>query len=86
MESKSIERQSDAVVGDAALGEVVGSNPFAAITAADLILAFVGAFGILLLNHLVQQARAQNFHALGFVLVLGFFVLANHHQARWANE
>ena len=42
-----VERQVDAVIGEAVLGKVVGADPLAAVARADLRLAFAGPLGVL---------------------------------------
>ena len=42
-----VQREVDAMVGDAALGEVIGADPLGAIAAADQIAAVFGLFGAL---------------------------------------
>jgi len=76
-----IKRQFDAMVRDAILGEIVGTDTFIAFTGADLCLALGSVLRILLGNFPVEQTRAQNFHGLGLVLKLRTFVRATHHQA-----
>ena len=39
-----VEREVDAVVGQAVFGEIVGADPLAAVAGADLGLALVGRF------------------------------------------
>ncbi len=68
------------MVGAAPLRVIVGPDPLAAVTAADLRLA-IGRLGLLLLGeHLVIETRLQNLHRLGLVLVLRLLVLAGDDQ------
>ena len=76
-----VERQVDAVVGAAALGEVVGADALGAVARADLILAVGRAHLVEALAFGVVDARAQDLHRLGFVLVLRFFFLHRDHDA-----
>ena len=71
----------DAVIGDAALREIIGANTFAAIASAYLAFTCLRLFGVLFLYHGVEQARPQDFHCLDFVFELGFFVLTGNNKA-----
>ena len=55
-----VERDLDAVIGDAVLREVVGADLFLAVAGADERLAVRGVFLGLLLLLLLEQARAQD--------------------------
>ena len=48
-----VKRQTDAVVGNPPLGEILGADALTAVTAADLAPAVLGALLILLADHLV---------------------------------
>src|SRR4051812_33234158 len=65
---KLIERQPDAMVGEPALGEVVGADSLAPVPGADHAAAGVGMLLGRAFLLLVKQARAQDLH--GLVLVL----------------
>ena len=67
---KFIERKVDAMIGHPALREIVGTNSFAPIAAADLALAILGDLVMMLLLHLVEQAGPQDNECLRLVLVL----------------
>src|SRR5690606_36244194 len=71
----------NAVVGNAVLRKVVGADFLAAITAADKATALGGKFGLLLLDFLLQQPRAQHAHGLLFVFDLRFFILVGNDHA-----
>src|SRR5436189_1138717 len=74
-------RVPDAVVGHAALREVVGADLLRALARADLGTA-LGCFGRLLLGQLLLvQACSQHAHRLLAVLVLGLLVLHRHHDS-----
>src|SRR5205814_191483 len=64
-----VERQVDAVVGDAALRKIVGADAFGAVTGADFLLAIGRAHRVDALAFGVVDARAQNVHRRGLVLV-----------------
>src|SRR5262249_19039411 len=69
------------VVGQAVLREVVGTDAFAAVAAADLLLALGGARGLLRALLLLVQPRAQQLHGALAVLVLAALVLAGDDHA-----
>src|SRR6185312_4021916 len=75
------ERQVDAVVSDAALREIIGADALAAVAGADLLLAIGGPRGIDALPLGVIDARAQDVHRGGAVLVLRAAVLHHDHDA-----
>src|SRR5215469_11817904 len=75
-----VERQVDAVVGDAALREIIGPHPLRAVTAADLALAVGGARRIARLPFQLVEPRAQHLEGTRLVLVLRFLVLLDHHE------
>src|SRR5262245_3322783 len=67
-----VQRQADAMVGDAPLREIVGANALRAIARADLALALRGPrLGRLLALELIKT-RAQHLHGEPAVLVLRF--------------
>src|SRR5690606_36710682 len=70
-----VEREIDAMVGDAALREVVGADPFRPIARADLALALGRAFGVPPLAFRLVEAGAQHLHGLRLALVLRPLVL-----------
>ena len=76
-----VERQIDAVIGDAALRKVVGADALGAIAAAHLQAPRLRLRAVLLLLLGGQQARLQQRHGARAVLVLGALVLAFHHDA-----
>lgn len=67
---------ADAVVGDAALREVVGADFFGAITGADEGAAVFGILGLLLLEFLLVEAGAHDLERHFLVFRLGATVLA----------
>src|SRR5262249_56338437 len=70
-----VEREVDAMVGDAALGEIVGADAFAAVAAADLALAVGGARLVAALALGVVQAGAQGLAGLWGVPGRALFIL-----------
>ena len=76
-----VERQVDAVVGQATLREVVGADAVAAIPAADQPLAFGRFLGGAFAAFLVLQAGLQHLQGLGLVAVLAASILAFRDQA-----
>ena len=76
-----VERQVDAVVGDAALREVVGADALGAVARADLVLALGGARLVALGLLGVVELGAQHRHRLGAVLVLRALLLHHHDDA-----
>src|SRR5579864_4065505 len=75
--------QPDAMIGDAILRKIVGSDLLASIAAAHHAAPFRPDFVLLLLELHVIESRAQLTQGLGIILDLRFFVLAGDHQARW---
>ena len=57
-----VEREIDAMIGDAALREIIGADALAALAAPDHELARGGDLRALLLLLFFQQARAQNLY------------------------
>ena len=51
-----VEREVDAVVGQAVFGKVVGADPLAAVARADLRLAFVARLAVFLLRAWPRRA------------------------------
>ena len=77
-----MERQPDAVIGEAVLGKVVGANLLATLASADHRVALLGdGLALLLLLHL-EQAAAQHLQGPLPVLDLRLLVLAGNDQAR----
>src|SRR5487761_727497 len=73
--------QPDAVVGDAILREIVGSNLFAAVAGTDHRAPLFGDLLLLLLELHFVESRAQHAQSLGAVLDLRFFILAGDDRA-----
>ena len=74
-------REVDAVVGDAALREVVGADLLGPLAGAHLAAPLLGD-GVLLLLHLhLVETRAQHLHRLRAVLDLRLLVLLRHDDA-----
>ena len=76
-----VERQLDAVVGDAVLREIVGADFFAAFARADLVFADGGVFGVFLGDLAFEQARAQHGQGARPVFYLRAFVGAAHDES-----
>src|SRR6185503_20528987 len=77
-----VQREVDAVVGDAPLGEVVGADAVRAVAAAHEALPLRGFLRLLLAHLLVLDARGEDPPGLLAVLVLAPRVLAFDHDAR----
>ena len=71
------------MVGHPILGEVVGADALAAVARADQRFALAGPFFVLRLALGFVQPRFEHAQRLGEVLVLAFFVLALHDDARF---
>ena len=65
-----VERQIDAMVGDAVLWEIVSTDPFAPITAANLDAAIRGPFTLHVPLLLIEDTSTQHAHGLGAIFVL----------------
>ncbi len=76
-----VQREVDAVVGQAPLREVVGADAVAAVAAADQALARGGLLGGAFAAFLFLDARLQHLQRLGLVAVLAAAVLAFGHDA-----
>ncbi len=72
--------QANAEIGHPALGIVVGAGALGPVAGADLGSAVRGPLGIEELALVVVEPGAQDFHGLGLVLVLGFFILLGNHD------
>src|SRR5882762_1400311 len=71
-----VDREADAVVGDAVLREVVGADLFTAVARADHGFAFLRQSFLLPLHFDFVEAGTQDSHAFFAVLDLRLFVLA----------
>src|SRR3546814_6250594 len=71
----------DAVIGDAALREIVGADAFRAVARADHRAARARAFGVQALAFGLVEPGAQDAERLGLVLVLRFLVLLDDDEA-----
>src|SRR5271154_88516 len=76
-----MEREADAVIGHAVLGEVVGADFLGAVAGFDLAAALDGEGGFAPVLFLLVEARAEDAHGFGAVFDLRFFVLLGNHQA-----
>src|SRR6266403_339594 len=76
-----MERQADAVIGDAILREIVSADFFGAVAGFDLAAALGGKSRLALLLFLLVEAGAENAHGFGAILDLRFFVLLRDDQA-----
>ena len=68
------------MVADTVLGEIIGADPPAAVTGADLSAAVCGNLLGLCLLRLCQKAAAQDLEGTVFILVLTALVLTLHHH------
>src|SRR5690606_8864803 len=73
--------ETDAVIGDPVLGEVVGADALRAVDGPDLAGATRRRLGLGRLFGRRLQARREDLHRAGLVLQLRAFVLAGHHDA-----
>src|SRR5262249_10044442 len=76
-----VQRESDAMIGDPSLREVVGAYALGAVTRPYERLARSGFLRLLLTHLLVLDARRQDGERLFLVLVLRACVLALHHYS-----
>src|SRR5436190_14286525 len=65
-----VQRQIDAVIGDAALRKVVRANALAAIARADQALSMRGLFLLTLLAFFFGEARGEHRHRLCAIAML----------------
>ena len=65
-----VKGQSDAVVGDAVLREVVGADFFLAPGAPDEAAAVGGILGFFFVAFVLEEASAEDFEGGGFVFLL----------------
>src|SRR6267142_6876391 len=78
-----VECEVDAMIGDAALRKIIGADALGAVAGPDLLAAIRRARGIDALTFGVIDARAQDIHRGGAVLVLRTAVLhADHDTGR----
>src|SRR5688572_5574177 len=80
--SKVMQGQTDAMIGHAGPGEVVGPNLGRPIAATGLRLSAARTLRFLLRKAKVQQSGAEDFHRLELVLELGFLILLAHDDPR----
>src|SRR5262249_51243263 len=78
---QAVQREPDAMVGDAGLRKVVGSNPLAPLTGPDLALPIRSDRRLLLLLGALQEPCLEHTHGLRAVLDLRALVLARHDEA-----
>src|SRR5256885_9486413 len=76
-----VEREIDAMIGDAALREIIGADALGTISGADLLAAICRTHSIDALSFGVVDTGAQDVHRRGAVLVLRTAVLHVHHNA-----
>ena len=77
-----IQRQSDPVIGDPSLREIIGADPLTAVAAAHLTPALRCCGACLLLPFHLIQTGTQDFHGFIFIFILAALVLALHHKSR----
>src|ERR1041385_4535550 len=68
------------MISEPSLRKIVGTNTLAPVAAPDHELARRGDFRALFLLLALEQASAQNLHALGAIFVLRLFILARNHD------
>ncbi len=72
---------ADAMVGDAVLGKVVGTNFFGAVAGADLGQSGVAVGFLVFFLFDGEKTGAENVHGFELIFELGFFVLAGDDEA-----
>src|SRR5579863_7495699 len=76
-----VERESDAVIGQAVLAKVISADFFAAVAGTDHGATFGADRRLLLFQLHIIEAGAENAHGLGAILDLRLFILAGNNQA-----
>src|SRR5438132_13836415 len=76
-----MDREADAMVGDAVIGEVIGANLLRSFTGPDLGAAQIAALLSLASLLLLLQPGPQDGQRLGLVLVLALLVVDGDHHA-----
>src|SRR5229473_5112270 len=76
-----MERQADAMIGDAVLREIIGADFFGAVAGFDLAAALGGEGGLALLLLLLVEAGAENAHGFGAILDLRFLILLRNDES-----
>src|SRR3984885_14646511 len=77
-----VQCQVDAVVGDAALGKIIGANAFGPVPGSDLKLTRLRLLGLLLFALAGEEPRPEERERTRSVLVLRALVLAFDHDSR----
>src|SRR5438552_537509 len=80
---QAVGREVDAVIGDAALREVIRADFLRALAGADLAAALLRHRLLLFADLHLVEARAQHLHRLRAVLDLRLLVLLRHDEPRW---
>ena len=75
-------RQADAVIRHPVLRKIVGPDPLAAVTRADLAAALGRILGLLFVLPELKQARPQHRQRAGLVLLLGSSIGTKHDHTR----
>src|SRR5262245_4041411 len=78
-----VNRDFDAVIGDAVLREVVSADAFVAFAGADLGFALRGVFGGFVGDFFLEQAGAQNRQRASLVFLLRTLVGATDNKTAW---
>src|SRR5260370_39577041 len=79
---QAVSRESDPVVGDAGLREIVGADLLGAIPRTHHLLPFGGDGSLFLLPLDVEEAGPEDAHGLGLALYLAAPLLALYPQPR----
>ncbi len=79
-----VQGEPDPVVGDPALGEIVGADALIAHSGAHLAAALAGDGLLLFPDGVLVEPGSQDSQGPVLVFVLAPLVLALHHGARWA--
>ena len=81
---EAVQREADAVIGDAPLRKIIGADALRAVAGADLAAAGLRPLRIELGAFEIVEPGAQHLHRLRLVLVLRLLVLLADHEARSA--
>ena len=84
---QGVERQSNAVVCDSALREIIGADAFASVARADLTAALIGDLSISLRFFNVIELCTEQLHRFIFILELAALLLTFYDDtARFMND
>ena len=68
------------MVSNAALREIIGTDPLASVTGAYLRFSFICDFLVPLFLHYLVDTGTKNFHSFVFIFMLRFFILTGHYN------